>query len=97
MTKITDHEDFTLAGSKRIEADIAAGRRDAGMDPLSVEEAQAAKDLAFAAMDANRNSATIYDAEIARLALSRALDDHERATRTGRFAPVDMNPLSEAP
>ena len=26
MTKITNHEDFTLAGAKRVEADIAAGR-----------------------------------------------------------------------
>lgn len=88
MTKLTAHEDFTLAGAKQIEADLAAGRRDAGLPPLSVEEAEADKDAAFAAMDADRNPRTIYLAEIARRALSRARDEHEQATRTGRFAPV---------
>lgn len=95
MTLLSAREDFALAGAKQIEADLAAARRDAGLSPLSVEDAQSEKNRAFAAMEANRNPATIYDAEIARLGLSRALDNHERATCTGRFAPIAV-PLSEA-
>ena len=88
MTKLTAHEDFALAGAKQIEADLAAGRRDAGLPPLSVEEAEADKDRAFAAMEADRNPRTLYLAEIARRAHVRAIDDHQQATRTGLYAPV---------
>ena len=88
MTHLTAHEDFTLAGAKAIEADLAAGRRDAGLPPLSVEECEIAKDAAFAAMEADRNPRTIYEAEICRRAYLRAVDAHEQATRTGLYAPV---------
>lgn len=88
MTKLTAREDFTLAGAKQIEADLAAGRREAGLPPLTVVECEIAFEEAMRAMEANRNPATIYEAEICRRALSRATDAHEQATRTGLYAPI---------
>lgn len=90
MTKITPQEDFAMTSAKQIEADLAAGRRDAGLPPLTVEECDIAFREAMRAMDANRTDDTRKEAEICRRALSRALDAHEQATRTGRFAPVSV-------
>lgn len=95
MTRLTPQEDYRLTSAIQIEADLAAGRRDAGMEPRSVEECRAELDEALTAMDANRNFDTRRNAEIARRAWSRALDELEQATRTGRFSPVSW-PLSEA-
>lgn len=88
MTHLTPHEDYVLCTAKQIEADIAAGRRDAGIEPRSVEECQAELDEALTAMAADRNFDTRRNAEIARRARSRAIDEHEQATRTGRFTPI---------
>lgn len=90
MTRLTAEDDFALTSAKQIEADLAAGRRDAGLPPLTVEECEIAKDAAFAAFDADPSPRNRKEAEICRRALSRADDAHERATRTGLYAPVDM-------
>jgi len=87
MTRLTPHEDFAMTSAKQIEADLAAGRRDAGLPPLSVEECEIAFAEAMRAMEANRTDDTRKEAEICRRALCRAHDEHEQATRTGRFTP----------
>lgn len=87
MTKITPHQDFAMTSAKKIEADLAAGRLNAGLPPLSIEECEIAFVEAMRAMDANRTDETRKEAEICRRALCRARDEHEQATRTGRFEP----------
>lgn len=92
MTQISAQQNFSLAGAASVEADLAAGRRAAGLPPLTVEETEIALEAAMAAMENDRTPRNIYEAEICRRARGRALDEHEQATRTGRFAPVG-NPL----
>jgi hypothetical protein len=61
-----------------------------------VMQAQAEFDAKFAAFQIDPSFDNHRDAEIARKALSAARDDHERATRTGHYAPVDCVDMTSA-